>query len=69
MKSKAQSEPRPILAASTDEFAQTTLVISRQFTSKHIHQSPEFSLNYYNRTVPDLANTLDLIPNKKLKDF
>jgi hypothetical protein len=42
VKSKAQPEPRPILAASTDKLAQTTLVIPGQFTFKHIYLLPEF---------------------------
>jgi hypothetical protein len=69
MKSKAQPEPRLILAASTNELAQTTLIIPGQFTSKHIHQSPEFSLYCYNRSVPTLATALELVLNEKLKDF
>jgi hypothetical protein len=69
VKSKAQLEPRPKLAASTDELTQTTLVISRQFTSKHIYQSPEFSLYYYNGSVPNSAEALEPVLNKKLKDF
>jgi hypothetical protein len=44
MKSKAQLEPRPTLAASTNDLAQNTLVIPGQVTFKHIRQSPEYSL-------------------------
>jgi hypothetical protein len=54
VKSKTQLEPRPILAASTDELTQNTLVISEQHTFKHIRQSPEFLFNNFNGSVPDL---------------
>jgi hypothetical protein len=63
VKSKAQPEPRPILAVSTDELAQTTPVISRQFTYKHIHQSPEFLFII----IMGLYQTCPMVLNEKLK--
>jgi hypothetical protein len=69
VKSKVQLEPKPILAVSIDELAQTILVIPGQIYIQTYSPITRISLYYYKGSVPDSAEALELVFNKKLKDF
>jgi hypothetical protein len=69
VKSKAQLEPKPILIASTNKLAQTTLVIPRQIYIETYSPITRISLYYYNGFVPDSAEALELVFNEKIEEF